>query len=52
MERYLETIESYDDVTTEDLVDMYNQLVEKVNYILNAIYNNSVDLKNPFWGRF
>lgn len=41
MKDYIEFIEDYDKCTKEDVIDIVNQLSDKLNYVLNLVYTSS-----------
>ena len=41
MKEYIETIKDYDECTKEDMIEIINQLSDRLNYVLNLIYNSS-----------
>jgi len=41
VKEYVEIIEDYDGCTKEDMIEIINQLADRLNYVLNLIYNSS-----------
>lgn len=51
MKQYIDYIEDYEKCTKEDLIDVVNQLSDRLNYVLNVMYS-SVDMENVFYNDF
>lgn len=51
MKAYIQNIEDYDNCTKEDLIEIINDCVDKLNFLLNLIYssgNNFEQLLDDF----
>lgn len=49
MKRYIDYIDDYDDCTREDMIEIINQLSDKLNYVLNVIYNSPDGLNGMYF---
>lgn len=51
MKQYIDYIEDYEKCTKEDLIDVVNQLSDRLNYVLNVMYSSG-DMENMFCNDF
>lgn len=49
MKQYVDCIEDYERCTKEDLIDVINQMSDKLNYLLNIVYNSPSGINNIYY---
>ena len=44
MKRYIDYIDDYERCTKEDMIEIINQLSDRLNFLLNVVYNSPMSV--------
>lgn len=47
---FVEHLEECEELSDDDIIEMYNCLADKLNYLLERIYSNPKTFEDVYWG--